>query len=160
MTFQSPFHRGNGCNLPTAMADRTAPNAFSPLFIGAMVVTEVSERKSATLTAFQSPFHRGNGCNCASQSLLPSIPRAFSPLFIGATVVTTQYGGFSRRYYAFSPLFIGATVVTQVPQSPLSSVARPFSPLFIGATVVTRISKRLRMKRNRLSVPFSSGQRL
>ena len=36
--FQSPFHRGNGCNVCSAMT-------------------------RARLRSFQSPFHRGNGCN-------------------------------------------------------------------------------------------------
>ena len=86
--FQSPFHRGNGCNLKIraltpcsyisfsplfigvtvvtsyggATTDLTI-GSFSPLFIGVTVVTHHYTGLGAPLDVFQSPFHRGNGCN-------------------------------------------------------------------------------------------------
>ena len=90
--FQSPFHRGNGCNDVTAGAVRGVWCAFSPLFIGVTVVTAIFThsfirlcksfsplfigvtvvtktilRTYRVVDSFQSPFHRGNGCNCALQ---------------------------------------------------------------------------------------------
>ena len=64
-TFQSPFHRGNGCYLDAAI-------------------------KNIALSGFQSPFHRGNGCY-AVKKRIDDIKKAFSPLFIGAMVATHDY---------------------------------------------------------------------
>ena len=68
--FQSPFHRGNGCN-------------------------SLSMTISPSVTLFQSPFHRGNGCNDTQRASTPEGVAPFSPLFIGVTVVTT---GSNSRY--------------------------------------------------------------
>ena len=51
VTFQSAFHRGNGCYSHMG-------GAFSPLFIAAMVATSHMPVNGV----FQSAFHRGNGC--------------------------------------------------------------------------------------------------
>ena len=64
MTFQSPFHRGNGCYEPSNEFITILVFSFSPLFIGAMVATD--DEGDAFI-------------------LLDS---AFSPLFIGAMVAT------------------------------------------------------------------------
>ena len=149
--FQSPFHRGNGCNAANDGAEPDAP----------------VDRGS-----FQSPFHRGNGCNSqASSAVLASFLRdPFSPLFIGVTVVTpsgtrsgTPYPSSSSFQSPFhrgngcnavsraasswhrmnvvifqSPFHRGngcnAPVVTRRPEYRQCTA---FSPLFIGVTVVT-----------------------
>ena len=97
--FQSPFHRGNGCNISDAeyrihcfttfsplfigetvvtrnksLSSLEFPNlsSFSPLFIGETVVTACTGKRDSLVTAivdFQSPFHRGNGCNVAKLAL-------------------------------------------------------------------------------------------
>ena len=95
MGFQSPFHRGNGCN---------HCRWCSLWYI---------ERKAA----FQSPFHRGNGCNLGLRDAghRHSTTIAFSPLFIGVTVATLDSRLTPHSSFAFSPLFIGVTVVTWSP---------------------------------------------
>ena len=61
--FQSPFHRGNGCYHPSWQRRRSERLTFSPLFIGAMVATQLRFAEARKLVdIFQSPFHRGNGC--------------------------------------------------------------------------------------------------
>ena len=40
--FQSPFHRGNGCYIKRMCWELRDKNAFSPLFIGAMVATAIN----------------------------------------------------------------------------------------------------------------------
>ena len=52
MSFQSPFHRGNGCYIIYALKisiDASSSSPFSPLFIGAMVATDlaISSRNSS-----------------------------------------------------------------------------------------------------------------
>ena len=163
MIFQSPFHRGNGCNTPF----------FSVCGAGLI---------------FQSPFHRGNGCNKARMLNPVALAITFSPLFIGVTVVTPSHGGVTSVLFCNgrhaenqdfqSPFHRGngcnrrvmpIDTSVKVFQSPFHrgngcnsgfqnwqgrySIA--FSPLFIGVTVVTR--DRIDLSVYVLSVPFSSG---
>ena len=110
--FQSPFHRGNGCNGLATARWLLASLTFSPLFIGAMVVTKASLTMNIYFVCFQSPFHRGNGCN-QHRLRQHRCVNAFSPLFIGAMVVTQNAVPCPSARRSFSPLFIGAMVVTQ-----------------------------------------------
>ena len=129
--FQSPFHRGNGCNKSGEKCKTTPNSSFSPLFIGAMVVTAVWRVwVCASGLDFQSPFHRGNGCNTTNSVVALGEIGTFSPLFIGAMVVTVSEEQIREIVEeAFSPLFIGAMVVTQRhPPRPwrLTSFQSPF----------------------------------
>ena len=135
-SFQSPFHRGNGCYWFSAKnmgrrrctfsplfigamvaTSRSFPyhmritSSFSPLFIGAMVATECFVIREAAID-FQSPFHRGNGCYSIPMPEMNIRASSFSPLFIGAMVATVKQILISRTWITFSPLFIGAMVAT------------------------------------------------
>ena len=58
--------------------------AFSPLFIAAMVATQLdSAIDDIGKSGFQSPFHRGNGCYLVCNEYLKQQFTPFSPLFIG-----------------------------------------------------------------------------
>ena len=110
--FQSPFIGEVNVTSHLPIFPPSNLLSFSPLFIGAMVVTASERHLQTRSRCFQSPFHRGNGCNSTLFSPKTS-PFTFSPLFIGAMVVTIP--SHDRRgimYITFSPLFIGAMVVT------------------------------------------------
>ena len=132
--FQSPFHRGNGCNEGFNVEFLDCIITFSPLFIGAMVVTLFGQNHRIAHSTFQSPFHRGNGCNF--------------------------WGRRRRRFWgwAFSPLFIGAMVVTPVRVHAKGGIHWLFQSPFHrgnGCNFVGWCVGRVRLG---LSVPFSSGQ--
>ena len=135
--FQSPFHRGNGCN------SRECDWRYQCI-------------------CFQSPFHRGNGCNPSGTQVLDSIEsRTFSPLFIGETVVTTY-----RAYYGVNTGFQspfhrgnGCNSTNHCVWHPLINAFQ--SPFHRGNGCNSLHCHPVRNLRCRkLSVPFSSGKRL
>ena len=133
ISFQSPFHRGNGCY--TWREGLTLPPhySFSPLFIGAMVATLISPVR------------------------MPAGLRPFSPLFIGAMVATLQYQQlpyhlrlsvpFSSGQWLLQWKFIIVNHQTIFFQSP-----------FHRGNGCYRIPQFRAVGTGRLSVPFSSGQ--
>ena len=60
-SFQSPFHRGNGCNVSTLSVSGFSEIPFSPLFIGAMVVTRdaYGGTTAESIEALSVPFSSG-----------------------------------------------------------------------------------------------------
>ena len=128
--FQSPFHRGSGCNPGRHICSRLISLAFSPLFIGVAVVTDLQSLELRHQRSFQSPFHRGSGCNL-NQRVIPSFSKYFqSPFHRGSGCNAGEF------------LHTDGTIA--------------FSPLFIGVAVVTRQKPSVKQLRP-LSVPFSSG---
>jgi len=89
VTFQSPIHRVNGCNLQHQQNLHADVLCFSPLFIGSMAATEVDEVSWA----------EGKG---------------FSPLFIGSMAATEVDEVSWAEGKGFSPLFIGSMAATSV----------------------------------------------
>ena len=137
MIFQSPFHRGNGCNIVRRRQSSTVSNSFSPLFIGVTVVTCVS-RFNFLLS------------DCAP----------FSPLFIGVTVVTTP----SRVLTAsaacrFAPVF-PLQSLSVIPFHRGNAVVT-FCPILVCNCWGNGCNRRHRQQVQnpilQLSVPFSSG---
>ncbi len=57
-----PFRRGNGCYYNFGMESSNFLWTFSPLFIAAMVATQLLALEIVDAARFQSPFRRGNGC--------------------------------------------------------------------------------------------------
>ena len=161
-SFQSPFHRGNGCNSKRGYQSVPLSSTFSPLFIGAMVVTARCGNACGGQKFFQSPFHRGNGCNLIKKVRAGRKYYTFSPLFIGAMVVTVDGVTSTRTNAVFQSPFHRGNGCNTRPTGPdtrrLSFFQSPFhrgngcnrnehlsqsvdrlsfSPLFIGAMVVT-----------------------
>ena len=87
--------------------------AFSPLFVGAMVATEIRVVGFEPRRLLSVPFSSGQwlllkfGLSDSTASI------AFSPLFVGAMVATVQtYFSGTPDGDTFSPLFVGAMVAT------------------------------------------------
>ena len=62
--FQSPCHRGDGCNLSGELKDAVGADFQSPCHRGDGC-NSMWTRSYFVSTAFQSPCHRGDGCNFA-----------------------------------------------------------------------------------------------
>ena len=180
LSFQSPFHRGNGCNRVSKLILSSGSDFQSPFHRGNGCNKSMPHRKSLE-GIFQSPFHRGNGCNWRSSRFRWRRCSTFSPLFIGVTVVTISTDCGSGISIAFQSPFhrgngcntlpAGVTFTASTFQSPfhrgngcnrsrrslLGNTRSSFSPLFIGVTVVTNLYYRDDDRDKILSVPFSSG---
>ena len=112
-------------------------SSFSPLFIGARIVTKSELLPFEAVADFQSPFHRGKDCNATHED---------------ANVCTN---------YTFSPLFIGARIVTGIKYWKLGLTLIAFqSPFHRGKDCNWCKRRDLPFHRLDLSVPFSSGQGL
>ena len=133
---------------------------FSPLFIGARIVTDQTESNGIERNDFQSPFHRGKDCNkCRARKSLLSLC-TFSPLFIGARIVTSSSAvGWGMILSFQSPFHRGKDCNGKF-EDHFDLFVLAFSPLFIGARIVTLKGEKWKWEYRVLSVPFSSGQGL
>ena len=141
--FQSPFHRGKDCNaLPCALT-QYPDDTFSPLFIGARIVTGNTWTLASDVPTFQSPFHRGKDCNVMPALAFFDGSCVFqSPFHRGKDCNKNNVEIGIVLINTFSPLFIGARIVTDIIRTDTDFTV-PFSPLFIGARIVTPIQRSL-----------------
>ena len=137
LSFQSPFHRGNGCYNSMPATSVGVLGLSVPFSSGQWLLQGNGKHLSISgMIHFQSPFHRGNGC--------------YSELHYQLSVSLTS------GQWLLSPLFIGAMVATHVLENWI--VAHDLSVPFSSGQWLLH-SKRWAATRKRcLSVPFSSGQ--
>ena len=136
--FQSPCHRGDGCNVGNVLQEIAVRQIFqSPCHRGDGCNLHVLAPTAAGRFPFQSPCHRGDGCNSASHFASWAAASTFSPLVIGAMAATGPVD--ERRHLAAQlsvPLSSGRWL--QLLQYRGRSVATTtFSPLVIGAMAAT-----------------------
>ena len=160
-SFQSPFHRGNGCYATTRRITRGKTPSFSPLFIGAMVATGINGGAVSIQDTFSPLFIGAMVATPTPRAGFGSSGILSVPFSSGQWLLQTIYGGdtavdahFQSPFHrgngcyvelqtyvytqraSFSPLFIGAMVAT-VTLCLILSGCESFSPLFIGAMVAT-----------------------
>ena len=94
-SFQSPLHRGHGCEQTFTSVTRAHSFTFNPLFIGVMVANRFMLAAGDTQTRSFNPLFigvmvakAGRGAACAGGI------RAFNPLFIGVMVANTRLSSF------------------------------------------------------------------
>ena len=129
----SPLYVGSVVVTAVGPSNQELGFSFSPLYVGSVVVTQEQNATEYRPTNFQSPIRRVSGCN--------SFPRmsgarswTFSPLYVGSVVVTLlRLIPESGRVFGF--------------QSPIRRVSGCNSP---GATGLK--------SEDELSVPYTSGQ--
>ena len=115
MTFQSPIHRGNKCNLGIQVTALSILAVFqSPIHRGNKCNTLTRWVNRQSTSVFQSPIHRGNKCNRMGRSPLLT---AFTPLVFQSPIhrgnkCNPKNPALPLMFTAFSPLFIGETNVT------------------------------------------------
>ena len=100
--FQSPIHRGMDCNYLTLGQSIRSLFAFSPLFIGEWIATEIEV--------------------CHEEE-----NKTFSPLFIGEWIVTIEPIPDRCTAHSFSPLFIGEWIVTTLGNAETTALSVPYS---------------------------------
>ena len=112
--FQSAFHRGNGCyrvinsGIISSMYFQSAFHRGNGCYLSSMVYCPNSN------PFFQSAFHRGNGCYCGCAS------RSAKSRFLSVRFSSRQWLLLNHsmpngvQHVSFSPLFIAAMVATVV----------------------------------------------
>ncbi len=180
--FQSPIHRGRGCIRASLWQDQNHPDAFSPLFIGAVVASQCGPVPAAFPAALSVPYSSGPWLHRRRLAAIEHALETFSPLFIGAVVASLKrYAGDWAISLFQSPIHRGrgcidvAACLARRPDDlsvPYSSgpwlhldsmmptmiqMIDPFSPLFIGAVVASMARKTVGSPGPVLSVPYSSG---
>ena len=158
---------------------------FSPLFIGARIVTgrvldvfvkigffqsPFHRGKDCNMLlclqfgqggVFQSPFHRGKDCNHGLGALTNQNCFFQSPFHRGKDCNTGQEMDFNAKMFVFQSPFHRGKDCNSPPSSYPRIAQSTFSPLFIGARIVTDAEHLSNcLTENHLSVPFSSGQGL
>jgi len=134
---------------------------FNPLFIGSKDATPPPRPRRGGVPPFQSPFHRVKGCNLA----IFLIPLAAYLMF--QSPFHRVKGCNHRRIrlrILFSTLFQspfhrvkGCNIS---PRNHAVMYSPGFNPLFIGSKDATLEKRPERQAHRRVSIPFSSGQRM
>ncbi len=183
--FQSPFHRVKGCNHSLLLHVTIAKETFNPLFIGSKDATRRPARHAAGRPGAFNPLFIGSKDATGNRKERRDGDASFNPLFIGSKDATMSERVIVTRHPAFNPLFIGSKDATgpalgmprkfMLFQSPFHRVKGcnrltlppalrrtidPFNPLFIGSKDATGMEMPWGEEEERLSIPFSSGQRM
>ena len=156
VSFQSPFHRGNGCYSASGSGNNVIASFQSPFHRGNGCYTTKAEAVGL-IPGFQSPFHRGNGCYCRARFIRFCLVILSVPFSSGQWLLQLARKAAHKRESTFSPLFIGAMVATDEilgDDDPLNIFQSPFH----RGNGCYEVFSRILGEHGLLSVPFSSGQ--